>query len=425
MATYTNDEKFLQEGEFFPISIVSPMAYEDNNTYYNPWLRIAYKGAIGDRWREMVKRYGDNDVYNDMYLQIGNKYIRINPQFLTPGKKRNEWAKYTYVDENGATQTVDLNDLNVFYRRNPGLGAASTPTTTTAPSTSVPTGSYFHLNDRTAPVIAPNYGAYTYSEWMNTENPWARNVENIRSLGNIYGDIDTAEELGILAQLQGAQGAMDYINNQSKKELFKDRRFVGDANDVRTAATLLGKYATTDEGKPFNEQLRRGYASIDNMNRYAAYDAARNWQDQSDKNYLNQSLNSRDKMYRGAQFFRKYAGDKTWGNLANQFASNNRFRDDHYTVDEKHIMDRLNRDAGLGNGRKLIDIYNDIINNSPNITDEQAYALFRDMTRRRFKIDNDFWNRHAKYLSGIRNKVIGADEVLFKNGGQIFRMLFV
>lgn len=131
-------------------------------------------------------------------------------------------------------------------------------------------------------------------------------------------------------------------------------------------------------------------------------------------------------MYRGAQFFRKYAGDKTWGNLANQFARNNRFRDDHYTVDEEHVMDRLNRDAGLGNGRKLIDIYNDIINNSPNIKDEQAYALFRDMTRRRFKMDNDFWNRHAPYLAGIRNKVIGADDVLFeKEGGQIFRMLFV
>lgn len=103
-------------------------------------------------------------------------------------------------------------------------------------------------------------------------------------------------------------------------------------------------------------------------------------------------------MYRGALFFRKYAGDQTWGNLANQFATNNRFRDDRYTVDENHIMERLNRDAGLGNGRKLIDIYNDIINNSPNITDEQAYALFRDMTRRRFKMDNDFWNRHRDYL---------------------------
>jgi len=130
-------------------------------------------------------------------------------------------------------------------------------------------------------------------------------------------------------------------------------------------------------------------------------------------------------MYRGAQFYRKYAGDKTWGNLANQFAVNNLFRKD-YTVDADHVMGRLNRDAGLGNGRKLIDIYNDIINNSPNITDEQAYAIFRDMTRRRFKMDNDFWNRHATYLSGIRDKVVGADETLFKkDGGQIFRMLFV
>ena len=129
-------------------------------------------------------------------------------------------------------------------------------------------------------------------------------------------------------------------------------------------------------------------------------------------------------MYRGAQFYRKYAGDKTWGNLANQLAVNNLFRK-NYTVDENHIMDRLKRDAGLGNGRKLIDIYNDIIKNS-NLTDEQAYALFRDMTRRRFKMDNDFWNRHAPYLSGIRNKVVGADEVVFeKEGGQIFRMLFV
>jgi len=194
----------------------------------------------------------------------------------------------------------------------------------------------------------------------------------------------------------------------------------------------LGQYAATAEGKPFYEQLRRGYASIDNMNRYAAYDAVKDWKDINgagdaamDKNYLNEALNSRDKRYRGAQFFRKYAGDKTWGNLANQFARNNRFRED-YTVDENHIMERLNRDAGLGNGRKLIDIYNDIINNSPNITDEQAYALFRDMTRRRFKMDNDFWNRHALYLKGIRNQVIGANDVLFeKEGGQIFRMLFV
>lgn len=331
---------------------------------------------------------------------------------------KNAWSPFTGADTSMKP--------GYYIRIKKGQSPSGTSGTTSS-STSTPTGSYFHLNDKTAPVNTPNYGAYTYNEWMNDENPWGRDAENLLSLGNIFGDIDTAEELGILAKLRGAQGAMQYINdNSGGKALFKDNQFIGTPDDVKLAATLFGKYANTDAGKPFNEQLRRGYASLDNMNKYAAYDAVKGWTDTSDKNYLNQALNSRDKMYRGAQFFRKYAGDKTWGTLANQFASNNRFRDDHYTVDEKHVMDRLNRDAGLSNGRKLIDIYNDIINNNPNISNEQAYALFRDMTRRRFRMDNDFWNRHAPYLAGIRNKVIGADEVLFeKEGGQIFRMLFV
>jgi hypothetical protein len=97
-------------------------------------------------------------------------------------------------------------------------------------------------------------------------------------------------------------------------------------------------------------------------------------------------------------------------------------------------MDRLNRDAGLGNGRKLIEIYNDIINNSRDsdgrdlLTPEQRYRIFRDMTRRRFKLNNDFWNRAENgraSLKGIRDKVYSNEDILFKNGGQIFRMLFV
>lgn len=426
----TNNEKILDivnPNEFFSINILDPIAYGDNQKYYNPWLRTAFKGRKGRRWDEMINRYDNDDIYDDMHLKVGdNKYIRINPNYVEPSQNGG-WGKYTYM-EDGVPKTVDLTDLNIFYRHNPG----TTTSTTGTSNTSTPTGSYLHLNDKTAPANTPNYDAYTYSEWSNDKNPWARNVENIRSLGNIYGDIDTAEELGILAQLQGAQNAINYINTKAKKSLFDNSQFTGNADDVKRAAALLGQYATTAEGKPFYEQLRRGYASLDNMDKYAAYDAVKDWKDINgkgdaamDKHYLNEALNSRDKRYRGAQFFRKYAGDKTWGNLANQFARNNRFRDD-YTVDENHVKDRLNRDAGLGNGRKLIDIYNDIIKNSPNIKDEQAYAIFRDMTRRRFKMDNDFWNRHATYLSGIRDKVVGADEVIFKKeGGQIFNMLFV
>lgn len=424
-----NKEAFTQEGNFFPISINNPIAYGDNSTYYNPWLRIAYKGAPKGRWKEMENRYRDEDEYNDMYLQIGNKYIRINPEFVTPGKTKDDWGTYTYVDDKGQTQTEKLTDLNVFYRHNPGLGTVSS-TGTSSTSTSTPTGGYLHLNDKTAPVNTPNYGAYTYSEWSNAENPWARNAGNIRSLGNIYGDIDTAEELGILAKLQGAQAAMKYINdNSGGKTLFSGDQFTGIGDDVKLAAALLGKYAASDEGKPFYEQLRRGYASIDNMDKYAAYDAVKDWTGSdggADKNYLNEARNSVDGRYNGARFFMDYAGDKTWGTLANEFARNNRFRED-YTVNGKHVMDRLNRDAGLGDGRTLIQIYNDIITknqNQKNLDDETRYRIFRDMTRRRFKLDNNFWNKYG-LMDFARNYVYGADNIRFKDGGQIFRMLFV
>lgn len=373
-----------------------------------------YNALIGKRlnnWEQLQRNYDDDDPTNDFYYSEdgGRTSTKINPRDVIASNERGVWGTYK-----GSRL-----DPNKIYTQN-----KLTPTAL---------GTAFRLNSNTPPVSTPNNKAYSYNEWKNGQ------LGDLRPLANIYGDIDTANEFNIIRNLEGGQDAIDYINNNfvdasgNLKALFDSTGFRGTNEQLKAAASLLNEYLTSDQGKNLATKLRRGYASLDNIDKYEAYDAVKDWQDISgegdaamDKNYLNQALNSRDKMYRGAQFFRKYAGNKTWGNLANQFARNNRFRDDHYTVDEEHVMDRLNRDAGLGNGRKLIDIYNDIINNSPNIKDEQAYALFRDMTRRRFKMDNDFWNRHAPYLAGIRNKVIGADDVLFeKEGGQIFRMLFV
>lgn len=147
----------------------------------------------------MTRRFTNGDDYDDMYLRVGDKYIRIDPNFVTPGSG-NTWGTYRYNDESGE-QNVKLDPSNIFYRLNPGLNSNPTSNTPSTPSTPTSTGNYLHLNDRTVPSNAPNYGAYTYNEWRNNDNPWGQNVENIRSLGNIYGDIDTEDELNILAHL--------------------------------------------------------------------------------------------------------------------------------------------------------------------------------------------------------------------------------
>ena len=373
----------------------------------NP-LYNAFLGKQKTNWNTMRTRYDDPDDSNDLWLRNGTEgnylYTRINP---------------TKLQEAGSGKWMTLDgtplDPNNLFWRNKLIPTAS--------------GAAFRLNSNTPPTIPSNDNAYSYNEWK-AGTPLVGNLNQLQLLSNIYGDIDTRDEFNIINGLgSNGQAALSYINdnyidaNGNKKSLFNNGQFTGTDDELKAAAALLNQYLTNDAvGKEFATQLRRGQATLPMLDRYKAYSEFSGEGD--DKIYLNQALNSRDKMYRGAQFYRKYAGDKTWGNLANQLAVNNLFRK-NYTVDENHIMDRLKRDAGLGNGRKLIDIYNDIIKNS-NLTDEQAYALFRDMTRRRFKMDNDFWNRHAPYLSGIRNKVVGADEVVFeKEGGQIFRMLFV
>ena len=305
---------------------------------------------------------------------------------------------------------------------------------TTSSSTSTPTGSYFHFNDKTAPVNTLNNGAYTYKEWQQG-TPWGDNFDGLQLLSNIYGDIDTADEFKIIAGLDS--GLRNYVNSSyNKKQLFdNDGNWIGDNNDIAGAAALINKYLTTDtQGKEYATKLMRGQATLPMLDKYKAYAATKDWtgqEGQADRDYLNEARNSIDKKYNGANFFKKYAGNKTWGTLANEFAQNDYFRND-YVVDAQHVMDRLNRDAG--NGRKLIEIYNDIINNSRGsdgkdlLTPEQRYRIFRDMTRRRFKLNNDFWNRAENgkvNLKGIRDKVYGNEDILFKEGGQIFRMLFV
>ena len=366
-------------------------------------LYNAFLGRQKTNWNTMKTRYGDSDDSNDLWLRSGTDgnytYERIDPT------KLQEAGSGKWMTLNGTT--LDPNSL--FWRNK------LTPTAS---------GTAFRLNSNTPPPAPSNDNAYSYNEWKNGS------FDGLQALSGIYGDIDTRDEFNIINGLgSNGQAALNYINdnyidaNGNKKALFTNGQFTGTDDELKAAAALLNQYLTNDNaGKEFATQLRRGQATLPMLDRYKAYGEFNGEGD--DKIYLNQALNSRDKMYRGAQFYRRYAGDKTWGNLANQFAVNNLFRK-YYTVDADHVMDRLNRDAGLGNGRKLIDIYNDIINKG-NLNDEQAYAIFRDMTRRRFKMDNDFWNRHATYLSGIRNKVVGADEVVFeKEGGQIFRMLFV
>lgn len=373
----------------------------------------------------------DEDMREKLGINDGQFFEMKSGNSAPQGYDNDNYDYYFW--KNGAWSRYTGNDRSMepgYYtgiKKGQSLSGTSGATTS---STSAPTGGYLHLNDRTAPVITPNYGAYTYSEWMSDTNPWgATNFDNIRSLGNIYGDIDTEEELNILAQLQGAQGAINYINsNSGENPLFVNNQFTGNADAVKRAAALLGKYAASDEGKPFYEQLRRGYASLDNMDKYKAYAATKGWTDADgieDRNYLNEARNSVDGRYNGARFFMNYAGDKTWGTLANEFARNNRFRED-YTVNGKHVMDRLNRDAGLGDRRTLIQIYNDIISKNPDLTndDERKYRIFRDMTKRRFKLDNNFWNRYG-LLPWARDNVYGTGNIRFKNGGQIFRMLFV
>lgn len=371
-------------------------------------LYNAYLGVRGDNWNQMQKLWEDTNEGNELFLRKGTagnyQYERINPNDVVAGTK-GKWGTY-----NG----IQLDPTNLFWRNK------LTPTAS---------GAAFNLNSNTPPPAPSNDNAYSYNEWK-AGTPWGGDFNQLQTLSNIYGDIDTRDEFNIINGLgQRGQAALSYINdnyidaNGNKKSLFTDGQFTGTDDELKAASALLNQYLTNDAvGKELATQLRRGQATLPMLDRYRAYSEFNG--DDRDRRYLNEALNSRDKMYRGHQFYRKYAGDKTWGTLANQFATNNRFIDDHYTVGAEHVMDRLNRDAGLGNGRKLIEIYNDIINKG-NLTDEQAYDLFRDMTRRRFKMDNDFWNRHAAYLSGIRNKVVGTDEVIFKEGGQIFKMLFV
>lgn len=177
MATVNNDNNNIFTGlstsDFIPITLQTPIAYGDNKSYYNPWLRTAFKGAKGQRWNEMINRYKNDDLYDDMYAYDDNYkvHVRIDPNNVIPGKK-GQWGVYEYTGDDGQKRRIQLSLLNTFYRRNPGLGAASTPTTPSTPSTPAPTGGYLHLNDKTAPVITPNYGAYTYSEWMSDTNPW-------------------------------------------------------------------------------------------------------------------------------------------------------------------------------------------------------------------------------------------------------------
>ena len=373
----------------------------------------------------MINRYKNDDLYDDMYAYDDNYkvHVRIDPNNVIPGKK-GQWGVYEYTGDDGQKRRIQLSLLNTFYRRNPGIAASTTGTS----STSTPTGSYLHLNDKTAPVITPNNGAYTYNEWTNS------GFSNLGSLSNIYGDIDTKDELGIIGQLGISRAALDYINKGFKNPVFDDNgNYIGRDADVKNAAILLNKYANTEEGKPFREQLIRGQATLPNLAKYEAYQKTNEWTDNTDINYLNEARNSVDKKYNGAHFFMDYAGDKTWGTLANEFARNNKFRED-YTVNGKHVMDRLNRDAGLGDGRTLIQIYNDIINKNPDLMndDERKYRIFRDMTRRRFKLDNNFWNRYS-LLPWSRDFLYGNNDIVFKGasiptqkeGGQIFRMLFV
>ena len=56
MATVNNDNNNIFTGlstsDFIPITLETPIAYGDNKSYYNPWLRTAFKGAKRQRWNE-------------------------------------------------------------------------------------------------------------------------------------------------------------------------------------------------------------------------------------------------------------------------------------------------------------------------------------------------------------------------------------
>ena len=378
---------------------------QKDNQLYNAF----FKQRKGN-WNKLNRNFRDQDDFNDQYLKIGeNDFVKIKPEDVQESK--DGWGTYSV---NGTSYILD--PTNNIYIKN-----RLTPTTA---------GTAFRMNSNSAPVPTVNNSAYTYNEWQN--RPWQSYFDDLQSLSSIYGNIDTADEFNIIGKYNGLR---DYVNNNYvgadnvKKALFNDQgQFVGTDKDVAGAAALINTYLTTDaKGKEYANQLMRGQATLPMLNKYAAYAATKDWgaAGEDDRNYLNDARNRVDGKYNGARFFMDYAGDKTWGTLANEFARNNRFRED-YTVNGKHVMERLNRDAGLGDGRTLIQIYNDIINKNTNLAnnDEAKYRIFRDMTRRRFKLDDNFWRKY-NLVPFARDNVYGDNNIMFKEGGQIFRMLFV